>query len=529
MSRFNKTQPAARVNMPLAPNKQSTILTGNSAPGFERDAKGELFTLAVANFVGQETFYENAAKRDTRYVQLIHAVAKTDPAWMAGFLGWLRTDGNMRTASIVGALEAAKAMVAAKIPGSRALVSSVLQRADEPGEALGYWLSIYGRQIPKPVKRGIADAVQRLYTERNALKYDTASHALRFGDVLELCHAAPGMQQRNQGELFKFLIDRRHDRGVANPNLPMIQANMALRFRSTEHPEALLNSAALRLAGMTWEDVLSLAGTKLDKKAVWQAMIPGMGYMALLRNLRNFEQAGIKGDDAHAVGAKLRDPSEVASSRQLPMRFLSAHRACTTHMFSQAIEEALEHSLANIPEFPGRTLILVDTSGSMNEGFSKDGTLKRWDAAAMFGLAMAKRCQDADVYSFSNSTKQFPMSKNMSLLRALETWKSAGYFFGGGTATGAAIKAHYKSHDRLVILTDEQANAHGGWGSFQPTDILAPVPKDKMVVTFNLAGYQAAHAAGSPTRITVAGLNDKAFSLIHMLEGRAAGKWPWEA
>lgn len=523
MSRFNKTQPAARVNMPLAPAKQSTIRTGNNAPGFERDAKGELFTLAVANFVGQETFYENAAKRDGRYVQLIRTVAKSDPAWMTGFLRWLRGEGNMRTASIIGALEAAKAMVAAKIPGSRTLVSSVLIRADEPGEALGYWLSTHGRQIPKPVKRGIADAVQRLYTERNALKYDTASHALRFGDVLELCHAAPGLQHRHQGELFKFLIDRRHDRGVAGDGLQMIQASTALRASASTRPEVLLNAAQLRFAGMTWEDVLSLAGTKLDKKDVWRAMIPSMGYMALLRNLRNFEQAGIRGDDIHIVGAKLRDPSEVASSRQLPMRFLSAYRACTTSQFLQSLEEALEHSLANIPEFPGRTLILVDTSGSMNEGFSKDGTLKRWDAAAMFGLAMAKRCQDADVYSFSNGTKQFPMSKGMSLLRALEAWKSAGYFFGGGTATQFAVRSHYKGHDRVVILTDEQANYHG-YG-----DVTEAVPKDKMVVTCNLAGYQAAHAAGSPTRITVAGLNDKAFSLIHMLEGRAAGKWPWEA
>jgi hypothetical protein len=56
-------------------------------------------------------------------------------------------------------------------------VDSVLQRADEPGEALAYWTATYGRAIPKPVKHGIADAVGRLYTERSLLKYDNATDA----------------------------------------------------------------------------------------------------------------------------------------------------------------------------------------------------------------------------------------------------------------------------------------------------------------------------------------------------------------
>jgi hypothetical protein len=68
-------------------------------------------------------------------------------------------------------------MLAADIPGARQIVDSVLQRADEPGEALAYWTATYGRAVPKPVKRGIADAVARLYTQRSLLKYDTASHA----------------------------------------------------------------------------------------------------------------------------------------------------------------------------------------------------------------------------------------------------------------------------------------------------------------------------------------------------------------
>ena len=54
-----------------------------------------------------------------------------------------------------------------------------------------YWAARYGRAIPQPIKRGIADAVARLYTERAAVTYDATSRSWRMGDVLELTHARP--------------------------------------------------------------------------------------------------------------------------------------------------------------------------------------------------------------------------------------------------------------------------------------------------------------------------------------------------
>ena len=133
----------------------------------------------------------------------------------------------MRSASLVGALEAAQAMVAAGMPGSRPIVASVLQRADEPGEALAYWTGRYGRAIPKPVKRGVADAVGRLYTEYNLLKYDTASKGFRFADVLDLTHPDPVAPW--QGDLFKHALDRRHGRGERDSS----RADDARRERAT--------------------------------------------------------------------------------------------------------------------------------------------------------------------------------------------------------------------------------------------------------------------------------------------------------
>lgn len=530
MSKFNSRAARPAVSSPIATERTASGSTFEGGPGFARDSKSEVYLLAVTNMVGEQTFYETAAGRDNRYVDLVHEVAVADPDWTGRFLTWLRTGANMRSASLVGGLEAAKAMIAAGIPGGRQIVASVLQRPDEPGEALAYWTSTYGRAVPKAVKRGIADAAQRLYNERSVLKWDTDSKGFRFGDVLNLVHATA--KAGWQADLYRYILDRRYGRDTdpGELGLDTIRRNLVLRSVVSENPGFLLDADGLKEAAFTWEDALSLAGNRVDKAALWEALIPSMGYMALLRNLRNFDEAGVSDKAAAAVAAKLADADEVARSRQLPMRFLSAYRAAPSLRWSYPLEQALDACLGSIPELGGRTLVLVDTSGSMNAGFSRDGSLMRWDAATVFGLALARRCAAADVVSFSGaywgsrgeSTRVFPTQAGESLLRSVDRWKAGGYFIGGGTDTAGAVRAHYAGHDRVVILTDEQA-AYGGYG-----DVTAAVPKDRMVYTWNLAGYERGHApSGTGTRHTFGGLTDAGFKMIPLLESGRNADWPF--
>jgi TROVE domain-containing protein len=532
VSKFNTaTTRTATGKGPIVAETTATGTTHEGAPGYARDAKSELFLLAVTNMVGEQTFYESGGQRDNRYADLVGQVARADADWLGRFLRWLRTEANMRSASLVGALEAAHAMLAAEKPGARQIVASVLQRADEPGEALAYWTGHYGRAVPKPVKRGIADAAARLYTERNLLKYDTASHAFRFGDVLDLTHPSPTAPW--QGDLFRVALDRRHNReDVAIPgSLTTLIANAQLRLDASREPAVLLNADRLGEAGMTWEDALSLAGARIPKGKLWEAVISSMGYMACLRNLRNFDEAGVSDTVAAQVAAKLADPAEVAKSRQLPMRFLSAHRAAPSLRWSYPLEQALGHCLANIPNLNGRTLVLVDTSTSMDAGFSKDGTLKRWDAAVIFGVALAQRCAAADVVSFSSTarmwgdphgahTKAFPLAGGESLLRSLDRWRTGGYFLGGGTATAAALRQHFARHDRVVIVTDEQAASDGH-------EVTASAPATVPIYTWNLAGYERGHTPTTGNRLTFGGLTDQAFRMIPLLEDGHNANWPF--
>lgn len=515
MSKFNRTATKSAAKSPVVTETRATGRTHEGAPGYARDAKGELFLLAVANMVGEGTFYEKAGDRDERYETLVAQVAVEDSGWLGRFLGWLRSEGNMRSASLVGALEAARAMLAAKVPGSRQMVDAVLQRADEPGEALAYWTSRYGRAIPKPVKRGVADAATRLYTERSLLKYDTDSKGFRFADVLDLTHPSPSAPR--QGHLFECALARRHNREVTcHESLTMLAANAALRARAVEDPSVMLDAEALRAAGMTWEDALSLAGSKVDKGKLWSALIPSMGLMALARNLRNFDEAGVSDDIARTVADRFTDAEQVARSRMFPFRWLAAYRNAPSLRWSHPLDKALTASLASVPELSGRTLILVDLSGSMNDrAGGRNSDMSRADVAKVFGAALAMRTDPTLVW-FDTSSGRVDVPKGGSLLKLVESFPAAG----GGTATAAAVQRWYAGHDRVVIVTDEQAWA--GYG-----DPGGQVPGHVPVYTWNLAGYRYGHGPGTANRHTFGGLSDAAFRLIPMLEARGKAEWPF--
>ena len=243
-----------------------------------------------------------------------------------------------------------------------------------------------------------------------------------------------------------------------------------------------------------------------------------MGLMALVRNLRNFDEAGVSDEVAARVAAKLADPAEVARARQFPFRFLAAYKHAVSLRWSHPLEQALGHSLANVPSLPGRTLVLVDRSGSMFGGLSERTQLNRADSAAVFGTALGLRATEADLVEFGTRSRRIRLRRGESVLRALDRFTNL-----GGTDTTSAVRAHYRGHDRVVIVTDEQAacSLHG-----DPTE---QVPAHVPVHTWNLAGYRAGHGpSGSAGRHVFGGLTDAAFRMIPLLESGRDARWPWE-
>ena len=539
MARYNtKTVAprAPRVKSYISTNEVSTTKTYNSGAGFERDAKSKLFLLGVSSF-NEDTYYESANLQMTRVKELVSKVLESDDgvAWLAGFTKWLRADANIRSMSIAIALVTAKTMLDQGVTGSRSIVSNVLQRADEPAEAIGYWYTNYGRKLPQPVKRGIADAAKRLYNERSVFKYDSDSKAIRFADVIQLVHPDPSSLK--QSAVFKFALDRRYN----DKALPTVK----VKGRDGEIVEFTLNVAAerekvkslggvelrklanegklteyLKSSGMTWESLSSIIDGGMDAKA-WEAVIPTMGYMALLRNLRNFLNAGVSTEVLDQIAARIADPDEVAKSKQLPFRFWSAYKETEhSNQFSLAIERAFDASLVNVPALSGRTLILVDMSGSMWGRMSAKSDLMRHDAAALFGAALAKRADEADLVRFGSGSEAIKFTKSTSVLKLKDKLTKDL----GGTDLGGALTKHYKGHDRVIILTDEQYDPVYNiyWNPVDPSTI---VP-DKPIFIWNLAGYKPA-GMGQPNVYTSGGLSDAAFGFIDLVGRSVNHDWPW--
>lgn len=536
MARYNTKTVAPRAKSYISTNEVSTTETYNVGAGFERDAKSELFLLGVSSF-NEDMYYESASLQMTRVKELVSKVLESDDgvAWLAGFTKWLRADANIRSMSIAIALVTAKTMLDQGITGSRSIVSNVLQRADEPAEAIGYWYTNYGRKLPQPVKRGIADAAKRLYNERSVFKYDSDSKAIRFADVIQLVHPDPSSLK--QSAVFKFALDRRYndkalptvkvkdwDGKIVEFTLNVAAEREKVKSLGGVELRKLANEGKLteylKSSGMTWESLSSIIDGGMDAKA-WEAVIPTMGYMALLRNLRNFLNAGVSTEVLDQIAARIADPDEVAKSKQLPFRFWSAYKETEhSNQFSLAIERAFDASLVNVPALSGRTLILVDMSGSMWGRMSAKSDLMRHDAAALFGAALAKRADDASLVRFGTGSEAIKFTKSMSVLKLKDKLTKDS----GGTDLGRALTKHYKGHDRVIILTDEQYNAvyYGCWSPVDPSTI---VP-DKPIFIWNLAGYEPA-GMGQPNVYVSGGLSDAAFGYIDTVSRAVNAEWPW--
>lgn len=203
--------------------------TFEGGKGFKRDPKTELFLRSTTSFAGEDRFYESGEDRNKRAVELARDVAVNDWKWFSDFLVWLRSDGNMRTAPLMLSVEGVRARLNAKplgnVPGTltnRELIAKVLQRPDEPKELVAYHINNYGKSIPKPIKRGVSDAMRRMMNERQVLRYDKDGEDVRLGDVVELCHVRPryigkGVTDPKQGALLEHLIANRHNRDGYEP------------------------------------------------------------------------------------------------------------------------------------------------------------------------------------------------------------------------------------------------------------------------------------------------------------------------
>lgn len=288
-------------------------------------------------------------------------------------------------------------------------LSRVIARADEIPEFLSlYWNGTDGKKpIAKQVKKGLGLAFTK-FNEYALAKYNRHA-AIKLRDVLFLVHAKP--QNEEQAALWKRLVEGT----LAEPD--------------------------------TWE--VALSGGANKREAFERLLREGkLGYMALLRNLRNMQQAEV--DTALVFSALL---AGAAKSKALPFRFVAAARAVPA--WEPQIDSAMQIAIGGLDKLAGTTVVLVDTSPSMSAKLSAKSDLSRMDAGFALAILVRGICTQARVFAFSNEVAEVPARSGMALADAIRQAVQS-----NGTLLGRAV-AHVaqavKGADRVIVFTDEES------------------------------------------------------------------------
>jgi hypothetical protein len=196
----------------------------------------------------------------------------------------------------------------------------------------------------------------------------------------------------------------------------------------------------------TWEVARSSGA---DKREAWERLLRErkLGALAPLRNLRNMKQAGV--DESLVVDSI----ESVNSGRVLPFRFLAAARYAP--QLEESLERAMLASLKAQEKLSGRTVLLVDVSGSMMAALSRWSEMLRTDAACGLAIPLREICEKAITFTFSDNLVELSPRRGFALRDALDASQPH-----SATYLGRALEKIRDKYDRIIVITDEQAHDH---------------------------------------------------------------------
>ncbi len=420
----------------------------------------------------EDQFYRSSSQTVARLKSLIAGMA--DKAFVARATVYARNEAGMRSASHLVAAELARSVKGEK--WTKRFYEKVIRRPDDVLEILACYLATHGRPLPNALKKGLGAALAR-FDEYQLAKYRRDAAELKLVDAVNLLHPPH-----------------------SEPLRKLMRGELAA-------PE-------------TWEVKLTQAGTiagnaeeaEALKSNAWEALIRSrkLGYFALLRNLRNIlEQAPQAVDEALKL---LVDETLIRKSLVLPFRYVTALDALEAGNLPrsgeaiEALNDAVDKALANVPKFAGSTLVALDGSGSMSGKPMKIGSL--------FAAVLAK-ANKVDLMVFSEKAQYISVNRRGSTLAVAKAIASKAP--NGGTNFHAVFEQANRAYDRVVLLSDMQA-----WmGYAAPTKAFetfkrrhAASPK---VYSFDLQGYGSLQF---PERevYCLAGFSDKTLEMLQFLE-----------
>jgi hypothetical protein len=335
-----------------------------------------------------------------------------------------------------------------------ATIYEVVNRADELAELLALYWKDGKKPIAAQLKKGLAKAFTK-FSAYALAKYNRDA-AIKLRDVLFMVHAKPKDKQQEQD--WKNLVDG---------TLPLPN---------------------------TWENRLS-AGE--NKKKVFTELIEknDLGYLALLRNLRNMQEVGVDNTVMRQAILARKNGAE----KVLPFRYVAAARTCPA--MAPYLNVSMLKTIDNQEPLTGITVTLVDMSGSMNARISAKSDLSRADAAASLAC-MIKGVNR--VFAFANNVREVSAYRGLPGIEAIKNATR------GGTRLFDAIDLINRTvkYDRIIIITDEQDT--GG------TIKKMPAPLSNKAYIINVAPYTT--GVGYDNWIHINGFSENVLEWLYSYE-----------
>ncbi len=457
-----------RFNTKSAPVKKVLNKAGGEA--FQESSKLELASIMLTSFL-KDDFYRTSNETTERLRDLIEK--QNDKKFVAKAAVYARTKYGMRSVSHFVAAEIARTVKGEE--WTKSFFDQIINRPDDMAEIMACYCHANGKPIPNAMKKGFASALERS-TAYALAKYRMEGKDVSLVDIVNLVHPK---------------------------NTEAIRALVKGELKNKDTWEKLLSEA-----GQEAEDEVELDERK-DK--VWKDLLTEgkLGYFALLRNLRNIIQ---QSPEAVKLACKaLVNEDAIKNSLVLPFRFVTAIRAVQeineegTREVLQALNKAVDIALSNVPKFDGKTLVVLDTSGSMSGRPIEIGSL--------FAAVLVKS-NNADFMRFSNDASYLTLNPSDSTLTLAGIMQNAA---GGGTNFHAIFETANRKYDRVIILSDMQ-----GWmGHTTPVMSFGAyknrTKSDPFVYSFDLAGLGTLQFPENKI-CCLAGFSEKTLDIMSVLE-----------
>ena len=515
--------------------EQTMTLNHEGAEAFRLSAEMELYTAVVTASLSDK-FYETANERIKRIAEL---VGKCDARFVAQLAVYARREMNLRSVPLFLVVELAKHHSGDNLVSRT--IEKVVLRADEIMELLHcyQWRNSQNTtctEASAPKKKlaklshQIQVGLQRAFNnfdEYQFAKYDRNNLEVKLRDALFIVH--PKAKDDAQQKLFDKITSK-----------------------TLETP-------------YTWETELSALGQQefesdVDKQMAftkkWEELIDSgkLGYMAMLRNLRNFLENGISRESLTDVANRLSDEREVIRSKQFPFRFLSAYREVkrvenkkTQVMFEalekaalattqdngaenrllllNALEKAVLATSNNIAGFDEHTRVLLacDVSGSMYSPISPKSSVKNYDIGLVLAMLLKNRCKNVVSGIFGDEWKLVNLPSTGILSNVEKMYEREGEV---GYSTNGYKVIEYLNRENIVLdkvmmftdcqMWDSYGNIHSIRKEWDKYKQIAPNAK---LYLFDLSGYGTTPLNIIRDDVTlIAGWSDRIFEMLEAIE-----------